>query len=533
MKPFNKNKSRAQTMVEFALVLPILMMLVFGLLEVGRMAFVYVTIASASREAVRYGSASGLNTTGGINKYRDCIGIRAASQNVDFLNSFNDDNIIIEYYHKGSSTKFSSCPVGGVGPSVISNGDRIFVRVTGNFEPIVSFIPLLTRTVANGNPITSQNFHTLIGSAQVPIVWSPHGEVGEGGEDPCINCFKPNIDICPNLDDPTTLPEDYFRDWLGNCYPDPINNDYCLNLTGKQKSMPLGFYYDEVAPLDRICVALDSLDVCPNLEGVQESVPTPYIFDDASGYCVIDYCSNLDGIQYALPSSKWYDRYTDPTAVETRTCYDKPVCGQGYVCDYSLFPLAEGASCCVPITDYCTNFPGPQNAIPDGYVRDEDGSCNPIPVCRYSSNGEVPMKIVEGTTSNDPTIWYIKNETNNPLKIISVFINWDDTDSKLFLKSLYLGAFKISNINVSVSGYYPLANGESILINGGETLQVGLTYSYDKPAPNEINVATEIMVVFGTDRCYFGADPDGVLPDQPYCSDGNNYLFSNCAAQSK
>ena len=55
----NPKKNKAQAMVEFALVLPILLMLLYGILEAGRLLFIYSTIVTASRQAVRYGSATG------------------------------------------------------------------------------------------------------------------------------------------------------------------------------------------------------------------------------------------------------------------------------------------------------------------------------------------------------------------------------------------------------------------------------------------------------------------------------------------
>jgi hypothetical protein len=415
----------------------------------------------------------------------------------------------------------------------------------------------------------------LIGSADIPIKWFNPGSSSGGGEEPCYNCFNPDTKLCNNYDyeedilvddDPvtyieninsSTLPNGWFKDWLGNCYEDPLNNDYCLNIPGKQRSMPLGFYYDEVDPSLRKCVSLNSGDVCPNIEGIQSSEvlfdpesidpeynPTIALYTlDASGYCVIDYCRNLDGIQYALPSSQWYNTVLDSNAITNRFCTNKPSCNAlpGTVFDYSCYKDGFGGlpedgdfTCCVAITDYCTNIAGPQDAIPPGYVRDETGKCYPIPVCRYSSSGEVPYKIVEGSKTNEPTIWYIKNETNNPIKITNVWIEWNDSNHSLFLKSLYIGAFKINNINIPVSGYAALANGESILINGGETLQVGLVYYFDEPAPMEMPVDTVIDVTFGTNQCYFGPDPSGVLPIQPTCGAPENpyVLESDCAAQN-
>jgi Flp pilus assembly protein TadG len=50
---------RAQAIVEFALVLPILMVVLVGMFEAGRMLYTYAAINNASREAVRFGSALG------------------------------------------------------------------------------------------------------------------------------------------------------------------------------------------------------------------------------------------------------------------------------------------------------------------------------------------------------------------------------------------------------------------------------------------------------------------------------------------
>jgi Flp pilus assembly protein TadG len=56
---FTPRKNTAQAMVEFAIVLPILLLLLYGLLEAGRLLFMYSTIVTASRQAARYGSTTG------------------------------------------------------------------------------------------------------------------------------------------------------------------------------------------------------------------------------------------------------------------------------------------------------------------------------------------------------------------------------------------------------------------------------------------------------------------------------------------
>lgn len=48
-------KASGQELVEFALVLPLLLLLVFGAVDLGRLFHAYITISNAAREGARYG----------------------------------------------------------------------------------------------------------------------------------------------------------------------------------------------------------------------------------------------------------------------------------------------------------------------------------------------------------------------------------------------------------------------------------------------------------------------------------------------
>ena len=166
-KSNRKEHTRAQTMVEFALVLPLLLVIIYGLLEVGRLIFIYSILVSASREAARYGSATGINVAGGVPRYNDCAGMRNAAQNVDFLGVIDDANISITYDTGPGTPIYSTCPVGQAtgGPSdtQITNPPltRIIVHVSGTFSPLAAIVPL------NPITITSSNARTIIGSVQL------------------------------------------------------------------------------------------------------------------------------------------------------------------------------------------------------------------------------------------------------------------------------------------------------------------------------------------------------------------------------
>ncbi|HLO29018.1 MAG TPA: TadE/TadG family type IV pilus assembly protein [Anaerolineales bacterium] len=181
---FLPRKNFAQAMVEFAIVLPILLLLLYGLLETGRLLFIYSTIVTASRQAVRYGAATGNGDGGvpgndaGIPRYQDCAGIRAAANRVDYLNAFNhnSDDIMI-FWDNGPTTGMNPmCPVGSAtDTSFTPSGatDRMIVTVIGHFNPIVpKIVPFGART------ITANSARTILFSVPIEVPAPPGGPPG-------------------------------------------------------------------------------------------------------------------------------------------------------------------------------------------------------------------------------------------------------------------------------------------------------------------------------------------------------------------
>lgn len=188
-------KKNAQAMVEFALVLPILLLLLYGIFETGRLLFIYSTIVTASRQASRYGATTGMGgnytSTGGpdnsgVSRYQDCYGIRAAAQKVDFLNAFNNDDIFI-YYDKGPTnpptdvgvdeTQVCINPADATTPDYDpSNNYRMVVKIRGDFAPIVRLIPFAERTQANNKPIIAKSARTILVSISIPVNAGPVAE---------------------------------------------------------------------------------------------------------------------------------------------------------------------------------------------------------------------------------------------------------------------------------------------------------------------------------------------------------------------
>jgi Flp pilus assembly protein TadG len=162
----NYRKENAQGMVEFALVLPMLLILIFGVIEIGRLLFIYSAVSTASREAARYGSAAGDNGSG-IPRYEDCAGIRAAAERIGTLASVQDSNITITYDHgPGSGSPFATCEdFASSSPPSINPGDqvedRVVVRVNITYTPIVPLVNLASF------PITSVSSRTILSDVRL------------------------------------------------------------------------------------------------------------------------------------------------------------------------------------------------------------------------------------------------------------------------------------------------------------------------------------------------------------------------------
>ena len=148
-KKFKLPPTRAQAMVEFAIVLPILLVLIMGIIEVGRMIFVYAATTNASREAARFGSAIGFDDTTYYPKYQYCSGIRTAAKKYGFLLNLQDSNIAIAYDQGPSSSPVTTkCAAGMTNDPTVAitmGKDRIVITVTKSYTPLTKLLPIPSR----------------------------------------------------------------------------------------------------------------------------------------------------------------------------------------------------------------------------------------------------------------------------------------------------------------------------------------------------------------------------------------------------
>ncbi len=183
-KYFNE---QAQAIVEFAIVLPILLAMLVGILEVGRMVFIYGAINNASREAVRYASAWGLRDDGTTEKFNDCTGIKEMAARSAFFVP-----LTIEIYKDTGPGSTSTQYCGGsidADDISLSTKDRVTVKVIAPYKPMVNLIPLPQRNFESTSSRTMLGILNLTtgggsssttggggsSSTSTPTAWNPTG----------------------------------------------------------------------------------------------------------------------------------------------------------------------------------------------------------------------------------------------------------------------------------------------------------------------------------------------------------------------
>lgn len=132
-------RDRGAALVESAIVLPIVLLILFGMFEFGRFIVTASLVTNASREAARYATATGPGTTAGP-RYADCDGMRDAAQEFSVFGVPTNGQVLLEYDEGPGTGVFQNCASGTIDPSLIDAGDRIVATVSVPFATIVPLI---------------------------------------------------------------------------------------------------------------------------------------------------------------------------------------------------------------------------------------------------------------------------------------------------------------------------------------------------------------------------------------------------------
>jgi Flp pilus assembly protein TadG len=133
------SRQTGQTVVELALLLPLLLLLLIGLTEIGRYAYFDILISNAARAGAQYGAQSLIQAA-------DINGIRTAAQN-DGLAAMT---ITTQQECGCVATALGGCPTGGVCPRPLT-----YVKVTASdtYTSLFNY-PGIPRSLALSSTVT-------------------------------------------------------------------------------------------------------------------------------------------------------------------------------------------------------------------------------------------------------------------------------------------------------------------------------------------------------------------------------------------
>ncbi len=165
-------RRRGQGMLEFALALPVFMLLVLGVIEFGRLLAVVSSVTTAAREGARYGSAAGLNDGSPmVPYYNDCQGMRDAAKRVGFFAGIQNADVSIGYFDEDSRSVVPD-PAGYAAANQCagttsnysydpSKGPRVVLKVTVQFKFLFLSLPAF--------PISSQSARTIVTQVEMDV----------------------------------------------------------------------------------------------------------------------------------------------------------------------------------------------------------------------------------------------------------------------------------------------------------------------------------------------------------------------------
>jgi Flp pilus assembly protein TadG len=156
-------KDGGASLVEFALVAPLLLLLLFGVIEFARVAHGFTTVWTAAREGARYATTVGDSDGDGLPNYLDCASIAEAALDKVVGMSLGTSDVDITFDDL-TGTPVADCdlatplpepaPTGSVD---IDNGFSITVEAAGTFNAIVP----ITSSFLDGIDLTSSQTRSI------------------------------------------------------------------------------------------------------------------------------------------------------------------------------------------------------------------------------------------------------------------------------------------------------------------------------------------------------------------------------------
>ena len=156
--PSSERRSQGQGFVEFALILPVLLLLMLGIVEFGYVFAAYSSLFNAAREGVRYG----------VVNPKDVSGIVDRAEQKIFLADPDTVDIVVWYDNGPDTPQFTD-------PARVQVGNRVLVHVVCDLPTITPVIQPIVSTL----PIHSLAARTIVSLGEG--AWDPGSDGGGGG----------------------------------------------------------------------------------------------------------------------------------------------------------------------------------------------------------------------------------------------------------------------------------------------------------------------------------------------------------------
>ena len=138
-------KSHGQSLVEVALTLPLLLLLIFTFLDLGRAVYYYSAIGNAVREGARFASVTPLDLTDSDDQDE----VKAVVQNYSIAVAIDSD--LITFPTPEDPDPSDSVP--------FDPNDYVTVKATLEFAPVT---PFLAQILGSGNTISLSSESTML-----------------------------------------------------------------------------------------------------------------------------------------------------------------------------------------------------------------------------------------------------------------------------------------------------------------------------------------------------------------------------------
>ena len=144
-----RDDERGVALVEFVLVLPLLAILIFGAVDIGRAYSLANKLTNAAREGARFGEYAPEQV--------DTTGVCTAPDSINWMSTHEDGSnswtVNVDKMDGGTATPLTGCKIMQDPAATVHPGDRIRVRVSSPF-PILT--PLVAQLVGNSITVTGK-----------------------------------------------------------------------------------------------------------------------------------------------------------------------------------------------------------------------------------------------------------------------------------------------------------------------------------------------------------------------------------------